>query len=297
MQQRGTVRLTLILLLLICVVLFCWSRRNSAPNTVKPGLSVPRTNNRLALGPSAATDLVDITIASPATFNGAHKKTVLDWRAAQISPYAELLAAPYQPSDEVFGQIVDGAPWWGIEGVFLHGPGQRSIEGAAEESRFILNPFLLVAAEFNENRRAHVEEGASELWCQPHSLRWMPRQRRAEVTYPGRCIAQRSTRHFDLIAYNARDLGLGYMYVDYAASMNIGKIDAPRAAYANPQFIHKGGSCGYPGGCNNLSPQTPPIDDLEIRALPAKLEILLWYAAPGDVATTPPDLRYRINFE
>lgn len=68
----------------------------------------------------------------------------------------------------------------------------------------------------------------------------------------------------------------------------------PLDAYDNPQFIHKGGSCGYPGGCNNMSPQTPPIDGISLDDLPAKIVVWLWRTRPDSVEVKP-DFKYTIE--
>src|SRR5574341_1889482 len=75
---------------------------------------------------------------------------------------------------------------------------------------------------------------------------------------------------FDLIAFNARDFNLNYLYVAYDQSQNLYKPDAPTEAFQINPFLHRGGSCGYPGRCNNMSPDTPTISQIEITGLPAR---------------------------
>jgi hypothetical protein len=74
------------------------------------------------------------------------------------------------------------------------------------------------------------------------------------------------------------------------------KQDAPQSPYANPQFLHQGGSCGYPGGCNNTSPPTPEIEGLQVTALPAKVVIWLWKQQPISLGQEP-DMRFVIQFQ
>jgi hypothetical protein len=251
----------------------------------------------LALGAAAGSDAIDIRINAPAELDRLSKTEVLALRQRAVMAYPQVLAGPYTPSEAVFGQIVGSANWWGIPGQFRRGPGPESIEGPSEESRFILNPYLLVAPEFRDwwPHLTDSEAANFPFVCYPQSLRWIPREARVEASYAASCIAQRQSQEFDLIAYNARDLGLGFIYVAYEESSNVSKPQAPTQAYENPQFIHKGGSCGYPGGCNNMSPQTPPIDGIQIQALPATVVVKLWRSRPASVGANP-DLKYVLEF-
>lgn len=298
--QRGGVHWSLIVLLAVVISIFMFQRwqQNSSTPIGAPTAGMPIVEpNVLALGTAGPIGIVDIAIQQPMDFDFKSRNEILQIRSAMIMHHPQLLAHSYKPTTEVFGQIVDGAPWWGIEGQFHRGPGQRSIEGASEESRFVLNPYLLVAAEFNDYWRNLTAEEAAHfpLYCPPQNLRWHAQQAYAEVTYAADCIAKRQAPQFDLIAFNARDLNLNYIYVSYADSKNIVKQNPPTAAYANPQFIHKGGSCGYPGGCNNMSPMTPPIDGIQLTGLPASIMIWLWKEQPSSVAQTP-DMRFVIHF-
>ncbi len=74
---------------------------------------------------------------------------------------------------------------------------------------------------------------------------------------------------FDLFAYNAHDMNLNFLYLSYNDSSNISKINPPNTPIAIKYFLHKGDSCGYPGGCNNMSPLIPEINDIEIEGIPA----------------------------
>lgn len=262
-------------------------------------MRLPRPNrNVLAIGELAKLETVDVAIQSPIDLDFKSKRDILRLRQEAVERYAELLAGDYTPSDAVFGQIVDGLPWWGIEGQFYYGRGAQSIEGASEEARFILNPYLLVAAEFNDWWQGAITEAelaAFPLYCVPRDLRWWPREAYAQVTYAASCIALRQESPFHLIAYNARDLNLNYIYVSYPDSSNIVKEDKPQAALANPQFLHQGGSCGYPGNCNNMSPYTPEIDGLKVARLPAKVVIWLWKRQPASPEQEP-DMTFVVHF-
>ncbi len=286
------------LLLLLAAGATTYYRHRSVSELAPPS-SPPRAEiNRLAIGQAAKIDSLEIATNAPAEFDYLTRAAVLQMRNSAVHQHPELLIGSYRPLPAIFDQIVDGAPWWGIEGQFYHGDGNHSIDGPSEESRFILNPYLLVAAEFNDWwKNAIAESGMASfpLVCPPQELRWSPREAYAEVSYDATCIRQRQRPEFGLIAYNARDLGYGYIYVSYADSHNVSKLFVPTDAYENPQFIHKGDSCGYPGGCNNMSPATPDIDDIQLNGLPAKIMVWLWRDKPQSLNQMP-DMRYMINF-
>ena len=278
---------------------------------------LPKPNrNALAIGKSARAADLDIAIQPPAELDFKSKAEVLESRKAAVLRYPHLISGDYEPSDAVFGQIEDGRPWWGITGHFYLGPGERSIEGPAEEARFLLNPYLLVAVEFDglfyswDTRR--IAEGDLRrpdfpFYCEASQLRWSPREARAEVTYDvSQCLARTNrwttqplglaNAFFSLIAYNARDMNLNYIYVSYPDSRNVSKPDAPTSPYANPQYLHRGGSCGYPGGCNNMSPDTPEISWINITELPAQAVVWLWRQRPW-FGTQSPDMVFVIHFK
>lgn len=280
--------------------------------------------NRLAIGPEARVDEIAIALAGPQELDGLSREQVLDLRRAAVARYPDLLAGDYAPAPAVFGQIEDGRPWWGMPGQFYFGAGEQSIAGPAEESRFILNPYLLVAAEFSglsmwssgrmalawDRARITAEQVAQPgfpLTCTPRSLRWWPAAARAMVTYDvSACVAainawalvpfETADAQFDLIAYNARDLGFDYLYVSLADSAGIGQADPPDAPVAIRQYLHRGGSCGYPGGCNNMSPHTPEIEGLLVRRLPARVSIRLWRTQPPS-AVQAADMMFIIDLQ
>ena len=85
-----------------------------------------------------------------------------------------------------------------------------------------------------------------------------------------------------LIAYNARDLRFNYLYVDTGQSDGVVSANNERKAVEVRQYIHCGGSCGYAGGCNNMSPTQAELD-IELTKVPAKAYIKLWRDNPKSV--------------
>src|SRR5262245_38157044 len=73
--------------------------------------------NDLALGKTArVAGPVDIPIVQPADLNFKSRAQIFQMRQAEVVKHAELLRGKYAWSDAVFGQVVDGKPWWGLIG-------------------------------------------------------------------------------------------------------------------------------------------------------------------------------------
>lgn len=275
-------------------------------------------NNLLALGPEARTAAIDIPIVEPIELDWLSRAEVEALRAQAVRAFPTLLAADYRPSYEVFGQVVDGRPWWGMVGQWYYGSGERSIEGVSEEARFIMNPYLLVAAEFigfshfylrdfEWNLSGVDDPGDLPLMCAPERLHIDPANRAGEAHYDitGCMAAMNAHLHtpvtlddawFALQPYNARDFNLNYLYVDGEPSFGVEHDQgAPTDAVSLPHLIHLGGSCQYPGGCNNMSPAHPPTDNWRLNELPAQMTVKLWRAAPNAPAQ-PADLSFTLFF-
>jgi hypothetical protein len=283
----------------------------------------PINFNALALGAGAPAGPLAVALAPPAELDALRRADVLALRRQAVERHPDLLAAPYRPAWTVFGQMQDGRPWWGIAGQFYYGKGERSIEGPAEEARFILNPYLLVAAEltglsiWGSGETALVWDSgrisAADLarpdfpfYCPPANLRWQPATRRAEVTYDVTAYlaaVNRWTRRaltlrdatFALFAYNARDMNLNYLWLSPAESHRVRGPAESAGPAALRQYIHTGSSCGVTGGCNNMSPHMPELEDLRIEALPAQAVVRLWRSRPADTSTEA-DLTWTIHF-
>jgi hypothetical protein len=181
MKSRNN-NFSLLLITLSCAalgLLFYGVNQRFAPN-----------RNKLAIGEdSTLKDTLNIELQSPAELDFKSKDEVLALRREAITLYPDLMDGNYKPSTKVFGQIVDGLPWWGILGQFYYGKGEQSIAGASEESRFILNPYLLIAADpwwmwdidvFSE---ATILGDDVSLYCAPRELIWHPYETYTEVHY------------------------------------------------------------------------------------------------------------------
>lgn len=288
-----------------------------AATLLQPLILTPVAANELNVGTANATQTeVQIPLVAPMDINYKTRSELLNWRAKFVSQYPQLLVGQYEPSEEVFGQIVDGKPWWGIRGEALHGEGEHSIEGPAEESRFLMNPFLLVAANpyvmeiWDKERTTEDDMNRSEFpftWL-PKTLRWWPSKSMVEVIYPvteynallykfrDKLIDQKIDTRFALVAYNARDFGYHWIFLNQDASTKIECLQKPTEPIRIDQFIHCGGSCGYPGGCNNMSPSIPKIDENKYTELPARAYVSLWKQKPSS-ARQPADMTVVLTLE
>ena len=259
--------------------------------------------NELAVGKDAKLQqpvVVPLNLASDLNFKS--RDAILEMRFKEIARNSVLIKGNYEPSMDVFGDIEDGKPWWGMAGATVYGAGEKSIVGPAEESRFILNPLLLVGlnsatAEIWRSDRITEEDIGNRnfpyFWA-PANLQFDPSSSSASVEYnvgdyllriigTGKLLRPVNTANFSLVAYNARDFGYDYIYLDTKKSTNVTNMYGSFQPVRLRQFIHCGGSCGYPGGCNNMSPFTREIDRLVFTDLPAKLVVYLWKRYPGSI--------------
>lgn len=234
-------------------------------------------------------------------FDGLPKETILAKRA-QNARAASFVSSSYAPSVDVFGLIEDGRPWWGMDGQYFYGPGAQGAEGSSEESRFVLNPLLLVGiaepVAFITSLRPEQGKG---LYPAPKKLVADPSHSAFKAVYNVRDFFAFTAklgnigdyqRQLILVAYNARDFGFNYLAVDSARSKN---IDAKTGVAQIKQFIHPGPSCGIEGGCNNMSPDQPELS-LSVRTLPARANVALWRQQPAS-ASAKPDLWFILEME
>ncbi|PWT96672.1 MAG: hypothetical protein C5B53_09190 [Candidatus Melainabacteria bacterium] len=269
---------------------------------------LPRSNS-LATGEAEdAKGPVNIPINPPGDLNFKSKSEVLQLRSQAVNRHPSLLRQSYIPNLLVFGPIEDHRPWWGMQGTFIWGAGPRSIEGMAEESRFLLNPFLLVGAnsgtaliwDKDKISESDLKDKSFPYCWLPESLRIFPSDSLVQVTYnisafnkelsnrkDKLIVPVEDTIKFGLIAYNARDFGFNYIYLDPLKSMNITPKKSSQQPTLIKQMIHCGNSCQYPGGCNNMSPAQPDIDEFDCSQLPARANIRLWKWFPLSKDSNP----------
>jgi len=305
MATRSRWRLLVLLGLLVATAgafaLTRWLENYEAPG-VSPLLLGEEAS---AAGPFA------VAIVPPTELDGMSRAEVIALRRDAAARDAKFFAPHYAPSDEVYGRISDGASWWGMEGQYIHGAGERSPDGPSEEARFLLNPLLLVGGGFTGlsiwNRRFRWRpgvDGASfaaagiELQPSAQDLTLWSEERRAEVTYDvsawiraaaplvdGPVRVERS--QFELFPINAHALGFQYAAIDRQRTSNLEPAQTSEDPIQLRHHIHLGRSCRYFGGCNNASPRTPALDSIRLVELPATIAVRLWLAKPETIADDP----------
>ncbi len=302
MAQRGSaasiVVIVLLLAVLTAVCLFNRQEMVTLYRIVAGGSSQPSgqargNSNTLLLGDAARLrGEYNIPINPMGELDFMTKKEVYDLRKGSVLQHKDLIKEGYEPSGAVFGAIEDKKPWWGIYGIYGLGRGQRSIEGPSEESRFLLNPYLLVGlCEQYAYTTGVAPNDYPPVYPKPMSIAWYADRSLEIITYDvhdhfsfvnGIHTDRGPQYKLDLIAYNARDLRFNYLYVDTGKLDGIIWANREPKAVAIAQYIHCGGSCGYEGGCNNMSPFQAELV-IELTALPAKAYIRLWRENPKTV--------------
>jgi hypothetical protein len=260
------------------------------------GVRSRRAQARNLLTFTKVASAIEIPIQPMSEFDGESRDAIIGHRIDAISALRSnpmldaLIPTSYAPISPVFGQIESGAPWWGIHGIFFFGPGQRSISGPSEESRFLMNPLLLVG--LVEDRAFITQEypdDSKTYYPRLRSLSIAPATRTIDARYEVggyleylRLIGQDvdGRPQFSLAAYNARDFGYNFLAIDTLRSRGAMTPNAATVVVPNLHFIHRGGSCGYPGGCNNMSPHQPEIN-FYVRSIPVTVVVKLWNAAPS----------------
>lgn len=247
----------------------------------------------------------NISINEPIELDFMSKQQVFDIRKKYAAMYPTFIHANYTPSDIVFGRIEDNKPWWGLIGQNYYGPGQHSIDGLSEETRFINNPLLIFTLD-SQFGIATVNLNGPNLFPKPISINFNPSQRTITAVYDisGYNIAAdnflmanarehfKNSNEYQLSGLNARDFGYNFAYADSEQNIAFDDINNNLTTDIQPiqDFLHTGGSCEYPGGCNNGSPRQTYFE-FKTLATPAKIGIRLWKQMPRD-KYAPADLYY-----
>lgn len=199
----------------------------------------------------------------------------------------------YEPSEEVFGQIVTGKPWYSAS-VCVNSTKPGKVGGLSEESRFINNPSVLVALEFPYNFRVLNDQ----KWCTsnvnnliPKKIFYSKAKKIVTVVYERIPFRNSERNHYEFNGINANDLGYSFAYVDLNKStfkpefVNSQNISNKVSEFLD--FIHVGFSCQLEGGCNNAS---PPQQELDFRVTNTQytkhngtIYIKLWKEYPSSV--------------
>ena len=257
---------------------------------------------------SSRAESYSFPINPPRELNFLDKDEIFRVRNEMIAEYPIFFSGDYNAeTSPVFRQIVGGKPWWGLRGLICYGPGQLAIDGESDESRFIDNPFLLISMEEDHALVYMKEKGDCPLsYPEPNFLSFDRDRMTFFVEYNASAYEQTLTmlaksNHYvePQVTYsfngrNAIDFGVPYVYatevnnLHFTNDRNIGNT-----IYRFRDFIHVGGSCGYPGGCNNGSPHQPETV-FKIDAFPATATFKLWRKQPSS-PDDPADLTYELT--
>jgi hypothetical protein len=262
-------------------------------------------------------ELKKVQFVSHQEFNGLTKDQILSKRNEEIVKLAEILeVTDYVANSDVFSQIQSDKPWWGLHGLMYYGPGPLSTTGPSIRSGSILNPLILIWPSFFETALV-----SANAWKEPKlnspevlALKLYPEvsdivldasHHRIEVTY--------QVSHFktylesylkgklpeiplDFEGVNARDLGYPYVLLEPHGSKGIFKTVPSGAPFTESNaFYHVGNSCGFNGGCNNLSPKIPALSDWSLHTLPAQAAFKLWKSEPANI-TMDADVEVLLKF-
>ncbi|MCB9756867.1 MAG: hypothetical protein H6753_00405 [Candidatus Omnitrophica bacterium] len=243
-------------------------------------------------------EAVSLSFNPPQEFDSMTKAQVMALRKQAVLQHSDLIEGSYEYSPAIFGQIEDGLPWWGFKGQFCFGPGPKSIEGVSEESRFLLNPYLLLMLDATN---AFINPDPICFAAQPsppQSAVWYPAKKELVLVYNvshyfAQCVALHGKfcrEQLRVDALNARDFGFSYIYFDDRNSYGVSALTAGASAFEDvyqlKDYIHRGQSCGYSGGCNNGSPEQPHMK-FHVDYFPGQLAAGLWYHKPQQKYQNP----------
>jgi len=269
----------------------------------------PNQNSLLVGKDAAKKEIVSIPLQGPIELDGLTVVEITRLRHRYVNDFRDLVKGDYGLWHNTFGAIEDKKPWWGIEGQFCYGyGGEKSIAGPSEESRFLINPFLLLGL-LEGKAYISMEKTCFPVYPQPVSLQWNAKDSLAVVTYDMKRFFREKARHparssddhenvLSINDYNARDFGFNYIYCSPQESKGIAPVRQPsflQTIVPLRSLIHLGQSCGYPGGCNNASPYQPDLY-FSILEVPGQIHCTLWKSKPNHVEE-PGDFTFIIKFE
>lgn len=257
-------------------------------------------------------EMKTLKVNQPSEYNFLTKKQIFNIREKYVKQ-SVFNNKNYQPSNEVFGQIVDKKPWWGLiscSELNYNGDYHERIEGDSKVSVQMNNPNALVGLSLpympwrvEENMEFCTSEYAKYI---PFSLKYNEKDKLIIAKYEltknylyFRTNINGETKRFpiQLSGLNAKDFGFNYVWA--YDSKNIKALnDEESSVLKNVKefrdFVHLGGSCKYHGGCNNISPMQNDLM-ITVTGLPAEINLKLWKHKPSNKYNKA-DFYYKILF-
>lgn len=192
----------------------------------------------------------------------------------------------YKPSEEVFGQMVDGKPWLGIEALTCNGSGPTANKGLSEESRYINNPTMLIGLD-----RVNFDDKPKSLcsvtdYLMPVKINYSKDENTIKVVFEVSSYKGDLGKNFLLKGLNAKDLGFKYAYADDIENLTFLQPDKNISTdiHEFKDYIQLGMVCGVKGGCNNGSPFQKELN-FTVMKYPASIHFKLWKKLPKDEDT------------
>jgi hypothetical protein len=264
------------------------------------------SKNNLDIGyGTKAPDSVSIDLNGLTDYNGKTKEELFGLRTRAVNKHPELLKAAYAPSPSVFA-IDSKLPWWGLKGYIFRGHDLNNTEGLSRESAYFGNPYVLVCPEWYGTNMSWGHRFSKDAdfakafpaYLPPVSIKIVAKDKREEITYDVMHYYNDiksmmdnpwdlSNVGFDLYAYNARDFGYNFMYVEPGNSSNINKFTSDVVPITQSIGTRTRETCAP--SCNDLLDTPESLQGFKLKNLPAKCRILLWklkpqsYLAPTDL--------------
>lgn len=243
-----------------------------------------------------------ITINKMLDFNGKTKQEILNIRKYYVKK-SIFNTNNYEPSEQVFGQIIDNKPWMN-ETSSCTGKrnGNNIIKGLSEESLYVNNPILLIGIEHPYFDNKTIEQCKDVDKFIPEKINYSKDKNIIRVvynisSYKGGIFDLSGQYGFKLVLKGLNAVDLGYKYASVDRTKNIKFNQQPNIRqniYEFKDFIHLGSACGVDGGCNNGSPYQPETD-FNIKDYPSCIHIKLWKNLPKDISAEP-DITYVLLF-
>ncbi len=252
-----------------------------------------------------------LPINPPQEYNGFTKQQIYDIRKNFVKK--SIFNTPqYSPNDEIFGRIVDGKPWWGINQIVCSPYKQKDFDrttGISAVSKYINNPNMLIQVMFPFNYNLEYDRigycSSEYSKTIPYQLVYLKKENLIIAKYKldKRVLksylnwnGEKRKYFLNIVGLNAKDFGYNYAYAYNLKNMHMTeKNNLSNKLTSFLDFIHLGGSCKHPQGCNNLSPYQANLD-FELDYLPAEMTIKLWKKKPMNNYTKA-DFYYRLVFE
>lgn len=244
----------------------------------------------LLLTSPVLAEVISFPINPPREYDFKTRKEVFSVRKKMLKKYPVFFSGDYEPTGPVFKQVEDGKPWWGLQGIECKGPGNKSIDGASEESRFIDNPFLLIGIDQSGAVSNGPNARCSGSYPKPSNLKLNTDKKAFSVIYS----MVSSNKEYVFAARNAADFGARYAYADDVKGIEFSKEkNISTDVYQFKDFVHVGNSCGYPGGCNNGS----PLQEELLFSVPkgkGSIHFKLWKKKPAS-KEDPADMTFELK--